>query len=303
MKCAGLEKPKVAYKVYGDKENTLVIDACLCSCSAEWWHIAEKLSDSYKVIVFDRAGTGRSAASLQPRTPRNITNELNTLLAELGIRSKITLLGHSQGGYYSIQYALMFPERIKGLILLDPATPFDDEFRELLTEEEYKSSGVEKTGGYRLGRLLASLRLGFLFKPLLLKSPPFCYHSFDKEAQQYMLQSLMRRSTYQTALDEYKYTHLDGTTSDVKKAIESGALGSIPVRLVTHSSDIYVQELMKYASLGRDTACKIETIWQSIMKGCLALSADSEHITAPNSGHYIHLTDYELVKATLLDLL
>ena len=80
------------------------------------------------------------------------------------------MIGHSQGGFYAAQFALMFPQKIKALILLDPATPFDDEFQQKLLPDEYKSSGVDKTHNFKLALSLTSLKLGFLFKPMLAKS-------------------------------------------------------------------------------------------------------------------------------------
>jgi hypothetical protein len=35
------------------------------------------------------------------------------------------------------------------------------------------------------------------------------------------------------------------------------------------------------------------------MKICIALSSNTEHITAPNSGHFIHLIDFEILKNTI----
>jgi hypothetical protein len=154
----------------------------------------------------------------------------------------------------------MYPEKVGGLILLDPATPFDREFIIRLTEREYKSSGIDKTAGYRLGLWLTSLGLGKLFKPLLIKSPPFYYHGFAPEAEKYLLVNLTRRSTYKTALEEYSYSHLDESTQTIRNAVETGGLKSIPIRLITHSSGFYVKELKAFGGLDEKTAEKVESI-------------------------------------------
>lgn len=303
MKTCDTGKGVMAYELFGSSGPALVIDACLCSCSAEWRHIAGKLSAKRRVLVFDRSGYGGSAANGRPRTPANIAEELEALLLSLGIDKDITLLGHSQGGLYAVQYAIMHPEKVHGIVLLDPATPFDDEFKAKLTEQEYKSSGVDKTAGYRLGLWLTSLGLGALLKPLLKKSPPFYCHAFTPEAEKYLLHNLIKKNTYKTALEEYRYTHLGEYTAGVRNAAETGGLGSIPVRLVTHSSGFYVKELQDFAKLDENTAKKVEGIWQEIMKRYLGLSHDSQHISAPNSGHYIHLTDYDVVEKAVFGLL
>ncbi len=51
--------------------------------------------------------------------------------------------------------------------------------------------------------------------------------------------------------------------------------------------------------MDKKTAQKIEDLWQDIMKRYLDLSSETEHIIAPNSGHYIHLTDFKVLKNTI----
>lgn len=69
-----ISSAKIAYKIHGKGQFTVIIEPALGSCSAEWWHIAEKLSDRYKVLVYERAGYGKSSVSKLPRTPENIAN-------------------------------------------------------------------------------------------------------------------------------------------------------------------------------------------------------------------------------------
>ncbi len=43
------------------------------------------------------------------------------------------------------------------------------------------------------------------------------------------------------------------------------------------------------------TAVKTEIIWQEMMLKFAGISGNIRHITAENSGHYIHLTDLDVV--------
>lgn len=299
MNYCDIGSAKIAYEIYGAGGRTIVIDTGLGSVSAEWRHIAEELGAKYKVLLYDRAGYGKSSVSTLERTPRNIAVELNKLLSHMGFEKDIIFAGHSQGGLYAVQYALMFPEKVGGLILLDPATPFDGEFKEKLTDDEYKGSGVDKTKSLKMAKTITALHLGFLLKPLLKKGVPFCYYSFSNTEKKGILEALCSKSTYITALEEYKYTHDSRNTEEVENAVRSSGLGNIPIKLITHSSDFYLKELEYYGRMNKSTAEKIENTWQAIMKKFLSLSSDTEHIRAQNSGHYIHLTDFELLKATI----
>lgn len=299
MNFCDIGSANIAYRIYGSGEKTLVIDTCLGSCSAEWWHIGETLSDKYKVLVYDRAGYGKSTVSTLDRTLGNIALELNKLLCSVGICKDIVIIGHSQGGLNAVEYALMYPGIVRGLILIDPATPFDNEFKEKLSLSEYKKSGVDKTMSFKLAYYMMSLGLGFAFKSLLRKSLPFYYYKFSNEAEEYLLKSLCKKNTYKTALAEYGLTHNGSDIKNVAEAIENSTLQDIQVKLLTHSSDFYIKELEYFGNLDTQTAQKVEYLWQEIMKRYLALSSNSEHIIAPNSGHYIHLTDFEILKNTI----
>ncbi|MEQ8156266.1 MAG: alpha/beta hydrolase [Clostridiaceae bacterium] len=299
MDYCNIGSARIAYKVFGEGKKTVVIDTGLGSCSAEWWHIAEALGDDYKVILYDRAGYGESSLSSLKRTPRNIAVELDKMLNLVGIEKDFTIIGHSQGGLYAVQYAYTFAGKVKGLILLDPATPFDNIFKEKLTDEEYKKSGVDKTISYKIGLVITSLGLGFAIKPLLKKAPPFFYYKFSEPAKKYILAALSRKNTYKTALAEYESTHNDVDTEDIVNAIDNSLMGNIPIKIITHSSDLYIEELKYYGNMGEQTAKKVENLWQDIMKRYLHLSSNTEHITSPNSGHFIHLTDFEVLKNTV----
>jgi hypothetical protein len=93
MKTCDTNRGAVAYELYGSSGPVLAIDACICSCSAEWWHIAKKIGSRCRVLVFDRMGYGGSAVSEWPRTPENIASEFNALLEALSITGSILLLG------------------------------------------------------------------------------------------------------------------------------------------------------------------------------------------------------------------
>jgi len=293
---------KIAYKIFGSGDKTLVIDTAIGSCSAEWWHIAEKLSDKYRVLLYDRAGYGKSSISTLERTPRNIAAELDTLLKSLGIEKDLIIIGHSQGGIYAVEYACTYPGKVKGLLLLDPATPFDNAFKENLTAAEYKNSGVDKTNSYKVCFIITSLGLGFAIKPLLKKAPPFYYYKFTDAASKYLLKSLSSKNTYKTVLAEYASTHNSTDTEDIVKAVNDSSLKNIPIKLITHSSDFYIEELKYYGNMGEQTAKKIEDLWQDIMKRYLSLSNNTEHIIAPNSGHFIHLTDFDVLEKAIDDM-
>ncbi len=70
-------------------------------------------------ILFDRPATGWSDTGPFPRTTSREVDELHRLMDAVGETDKFVLIGHSYGGLLAVSYAMRYPERIAGLILLD----------------------------------------------------------------------------------------------------------------------------------------------------------------------------------------
>ena len=95
--------------------------------------------------------------------------------------------------------------------------------------------------------------------------------------------------------EEYRKSGVDKT----KGLRTDSGFPDIPLYLVTHSSDIVVEEIMTFGNADRETAVKVEALWQEVMKGYLMLSGQSRYFCAKNSSHAIHLTDIDLVAELL----
>ena len=95
-----------------------------------------------------------------------------------------------------------------------------------------------------------------------------------------------------TCLEEYQKAHVEEAIAKLK---EKGDFPAIPLVLVTHSSELAIQENMLFGNNTREFAKKVEDMWQQIMKEYLTFSPQSEWLEADKSTHYIHLTQPELV--------
>lgn len=79
------------------------------------------------------------------------------------------LIAHSQGALYAQKYIRMYPEEIKGVILIDPLSARDYIFKEQLIEKEYVKSGVDKSQNLLILEKMAKFRLGWLSKKMMRK--------------------------------------------------------------------------------------------------------------------------------------
>lgn len=58
-----------------------------------------ELAATHRVVAYDRAGLGASAASPRPRTSGVIAEELHEALGSAGVSPPFLLIGHSAGGF------------------------------------------------------------------------------------------------------------------------------------------------------------------------------------------------------------
>ena len=283
----------IAYAVFGGGKIDLVIEMGLGACMGEWWHVAQKLSDTHTVLLYERCGYASSQKNGTARTPANIANELYSLLQCLPHKAQVTLLAHSQGGLYAQQFARLYPDLVEKLVLLDPLSADDNRFKRELTKKEYQKSGVNKNAGLYINLALARLHVGNTIRKFMREAPPFYYFKdFSAEATEYILNHLTQPNVYTTALAEYRLAHKEDVTAELKSKT---GFPQIPVRLITHASELEIKEIMEFGGLRYEEAEKVETLWQSMMREYLSFSGDAKPYEAKHSSHYIHLTDLELI--------
>lgn len=296
-----VQTSELSYRLYGDLSNPIVIiETAMAACNAEWWHLAEKWSEKFCVLLYDRAGYGSSSISTLPRTPMNVANELDKLIKALGIQGKVVLIGHSLGGLFTQQFARLFPDRTHALILLDPVSANNHILKQQLSSKEYYQSGIDKSKNLGLGQTISSLRLGFLLKPLLRKAPPFYYYNeFTKEAEDCILNNLTQSKLYKSAISEYQFLESGNAAATLG---EKGNFPNIPLFLICHDPEIMIGEIMEYGGADKATAIKIDNLWVSLMKEYLRFSEKAVYRQAQKSGHFIHLSDPDVIWEALLSI-
>lgn len=91
----------------------------------QWDKQVIKFKDNYKVITWDVRGHGNSSLPEGSVNPDDFSTDLIGLMDYLKIDTAV-LCGLSMGGHISLQTAIKYPERVKGLILI--GTPFSNSF-------------------------------------------------------------------------------------------------------------------------------------------------------------------------------
>jgi pimeloyl-ACP methyl ester carboxylesterase len=85
----------------------------------------QALSSRYRCISWDERGHGLTQDATEPFSYYDSANDLAALLDHLGIKQAV-LVGMSQGGYLSLRAALLHPQIVRALVLIDTQAQPED---------------------------------------------------------------------------------------------------------------------------------------------------------------------------------
>jgi pimeloyl-ACP methyl ester carboxylesterase len=88
-----------------------------------WMAIHDALEREHTVLMYDRANLGQSGAAPLPRSLDDFANDLRGVLLASEVPAPYVLIGCSLGGMIVTHYASVYPESVRGLLLLDAPHP------------------------------------------------------------------------------------------------------------------------------------------------------------------------------------
>ena len=83
-------------------------------------YVQTEISKITKTFSYDKPGLGKSEMINTPRTVENLTAELAEILRKEKIKEPFILVGHSLGGYIARYFLHEYPEKVVGIVLIDP---------------------------------------------------------------------------------------------------------------------------------------------------------------------------------------
>jgi pimeloyl-ACP methyl ester carboxylesterase len=125
MKAISFQNKSISYTIAGEGPCLVLLHGFPMD-QRVWEKTSMHLSAYYKTICVDLPGFGQSDILDEIHSMSLMAQAVQAVLVYEKIE-KCVLVGHSMGGYVSLEFASQFPEMLKGLILLHSQAAADDE--------------------------------------------------------------------------------------------------------------------------------------------------------------------------------
>ena len=285
--------PNSLLHVYSEGEGrpTIVLESGIATSSLSWRAVQSQLAQFTRVISYDRAGFGWSEAAHTPRTIGNLVSEFEKMLDAFDISGPFILVAHSFGSLIARAYCYRNPDRVAGLLLLDP---IDCEHWSTLPLE-----GQERLAlGARLSKRGAWLaRAGVVrFSLILLSAGARTLPKWIARIASGGGASVIARVTAEVS--KMPHELLPAVRAHWSRPQSFETLAQYLSRLTRCVTEI------PYTSLGHLslTVISAENATESELREhrkLASLSSRGEHIIAERSGHWIQLDRPDLVVSSL----
>ena len=104
---------KISYRTNGIGKCLVLLHGFLESQEI-WDAFAQELSKEFKVVTIDLPGHGNSEQTGEVHTMQLMSDAVKALLDHLQVKECV-MIGHSMGGYVTLEFASRFPEYLKGI--------------------------------------------------------------------------------------------------------------------------------------------------------------------------------------------
>lgn len=281
------------YSYSGVGDYAVILESGMGLNLLDWSLVQPEIAKFSRVFSYDRAGQGWSDESPYPRTSEQMAKELHSLLQKVGVAPPYILVGHSLGGVTMQIYYSMYPQEVKGILLLDSTHPglLDlPKSPEFALVERYPSLYILLASlGIARASLLSSANRQAIYNALS-PLPPF--------ARKVYLSQFASTKYVRTLIREKK--SLKKSLTQLKK--KDLSFGATPLTLVIPGKAA-IGSLLKNNEELVEWQKKISLKWESLQKDMLARSSRSELILADDSDHMIQRHAPHLVVQAIKDLI
>ncbi|WPY01426.1 Proline-specific peptidase [Candidatus Trichorickettsia mobilis] len=140
-----VESGKLFYQRFGKGDPTIVVHGGPGLDQSYLLPQMLELAKDHEVIFYDQRGSGRSLeTSIDPKyiSSDQFAKDLETLRLELGLKN-VAIIGHSWGGFLSMNYAIKYPDNVSSLILVSSAPANYEDQKAFADEFNKRTQGIK----------------------------------------------------------------------------------------------------------------------------------------------------------------
>jgi pimeloyl-ACP methyl ester carboxylesterase len=276
----------------GEGTPTVVLESGMGASCLSWTLVQPHVAQLTRAVSYDRAGHGWSDLAREPRSVRQIAQELHALLDATGVPGPYVLVGHSFGGYVNRAFAHLYRNEVVGMVLVDSVHPAEwenptaEQLRMIEVGQRYAwiAAWLARLGVVRfcLARLArGSPRLGWAAARAFGVDTAAAVQRIAGEIRKLPapILPIVRELWSQPKNFICLGQHVAALPVSAAQAGAVSSLGDLP--LVVLSGDHHVAP---YAAWQRDLAL---------------LSSRGRQLVVNDSGHWIHLDHPEVVTAAI----
>ncbi|QUH06221.1 alpha/beta hydrolase [Saccharopolyspora erythraea] len=255
----------------GPDAPTVVFEAGAAAGRSTWALVQPAVTAWARAVVYDRSGLGRSAADRRSRSLLRMAHDLGAVLDHFG-PGPFVLVGDSAGGPIARAAAAASPQRIAGLVLVDPT----DEAADVLFGRAFRVA--ERTAISANLVLARAGLLGLLHRSTIRALPVEARDDLRREgftAEVVRTQAAQAR----TFLDE-----LSGFRAHPPE------MGDIPVTVISGGL------------AGGGMGAGLRAAANAAHAERAARSPRGRHVVAERSGHYVPISEPDVVTAEIARL-
>jgi len=114
---------KLYIECYGEGTPVIIVNAGFGVKVSDggWEKVIESISGKNQICFYDRANIGQSEKHSGNYDINTIVEQQNTLLQKVGIKAPYIMVGHSYGSYPIKLFNHRYPEKVLGILLVDPS--------------------------------------------------------------------------------------------------------------------------------------------------------------------------------------